>query len=167
MSKRINRDGGNGGGSRRATPPTRAQRAAAKKDGQEARAPRMTRPRPVDRMREINALPDPDPFGGRPPIESIEIRQKTYITAKEVQPLDVTGVRTIGVGVVLWALAFLALLPFYSTLQDQGRGWWLWTCLAGFGLGLLGLQYCIRRRHRLDAQPEQEVETSPLGAAGL
>lgn len=125
------------------------------------------RPHPMDRMREINALHDPDPFGGRPPIDSIEIRQKTYITAKEVPPLDVTGVRTIGVGVALWILAFAALLPFYSTLQEQDRGWWLWTCLAGFGLGLLGLEYCRRRRHHVASMPEEEVETSPLGAAGL
>jgi hypothetical protein len=118
-------------------------------------------------MREINALPDPDPFGGRPPIDSIEIRQRTYHTAKAVHPLDVTGVRTLSVGVGLWLVAFVALLPFYSTLQDSGRGWWLWTCLAGFGFGLLGVQYCRRRRNRMAVAPPQEVETSPLGAAGL
>jgi hypothetical protein len=109
---------------------------------------------------------DPDPFGGRPPIEQIEIRQKTYVTAK-VQPLDVTGVRTVTVGAVLWLVAFFALLPFYSTLQKNDHGWWLWTCSAGFGLGLLGLDYCRRRRNRLASMPEQEVATSPLGAAGL
>lgn len=118
-------------------------------------------------MREIQALPDPDPFGGRPPIESIQIRQKTYVTAK-VQPLDVTGVRTVGVGVALWLGAFLALLPFWDTLEEHGRGWWPWTCLAGLGLGLLGLAYCRRRIHRLAAHPRaEEQETSPLGAAGL
>lgn len=109
---------------------------------------------------------DPDPFGGRPPIEQIEIRQKTYVIAK-VQPLDVTGVRTIAVGAALWLVAFFALLPFYPTLQDNDRGWWLWTCSAGFGLGLLGVDYCRRRRNRLAAMPKREVETSPLGAAGL
>ena len=83
------------------------------------------------------------------------------------RPLDVTGVRTLAVGSILWLVAFIALLPFYSTLQDNGRGWWLWTCLAGFGLGLLGLAYCRRRRNRLAAEPEREVESSPLGAAGL
>lgn len=118
-------------------------------------------------MRELKAFPDPDPFGGHPPIESIEIRQKTYVTATAVHPLDVTGVRTVTVGVVLWFIAFVALLPFYSTLQSHGRGWWLWTCMAGFGLGLLGLEYCRRRRNRLAQLPPQEVETSPLGAAGL
>lgn len=124
------------------------------------------RPHPVDRMREMNAMHDPDPFGGRPPIESIEIRQRTYLTAK-VQPLDVTGVRTIAVGAILWLVAALALSPFYSTLADQGRGWWLWTCVAGFGLGLIGVEYCRRRRRHLSEHPPREVETSPLGAAGL
>lgn len=111
-------------------------------------------------------IKDPDPLGGRPPIEQIEIRQKTYVTAK-VQPLDVTGVRTVTVGTVLWVIAFVALLPFYSTLEESGRAWWLWVCPAGFGLGLLGLEYCRRRRNKLAKLPEQEPETSPLGAAGL
>ena len=44
--------------------------------------------------------------------------------------------------------AFLALLPFYGRLEETGRVWWLWTCLAGFGLGLFGLEYCRRRRNR-------------------
>jgi Protein of unknown function (DUF2530) len=109
---------------------------------------------------------DPDPFGGRPQFEQIEIGQRRYVVAP-VTPLDVTGVRTVTVGTVVWAIAFLALLPFYGTLQDQGRTWWLWTCLAGVGLGLLGLEYCRRRRDRLMAEPDQEVEASPLGAAGL
>lgn len=110
-------------------------------------------------------VPDPDRWGGRPPIEQIEIRHTTYVTAK-VQPLDVTGVRTTAVGTGLWLVALVALLPFYSTLQANDRVWWLWTCAAGFGLGLLGLEYCRRRRKRLARQPQQEVETSPLGAAG-
>jgi Protein of unknown function (DUF2530) len=111
-------------------------------------------------------VPDPDPFGGRPPIDQIEIRQKTYVTAR-VQPLDVTGVRTVTVGAIFWLIGFIAILPFYSTLRDDGRGWWLWTCLAGFGLGLLGLEYCRRRRNRQAEDPDREPETSPLGAAGL
>lgn len=84
-----------------------------------------------------------------------------------VQPLDVTGVRTVAVGTGLWLLAFIALLPFHSTLSDHGRGWWLWTCAAGLGLGLVGLEYCRRRRTRLAKQPPRPVETSPFGAAGL
>ncbi|MBA2561159.1 MAG: DUF2530 domain-containing protein [Propionibacteriales bacterium] len=91
---------------------------------------------------------------------------KTYVTAK-VQPLDVTGVRTVTVGAALWFIAFVIMVPLYPTLQELGRGWWLGTCAAGFALGLLGFEYCRRRRRRLASQPPREVETSPLGAAGL
>ena len=73
-----------------------------------------------------------------------EIAGRTYVVA-EVEPLDVDGVRSVQVGTALFFLGFLALLPFYGTLQDDGRGWWLWTCLTGAGLGLLGLEYCTRR----------------------
>jgi hypothetical protein len=74
-----------------------------------------------------------------------EIGNRTYFVA-DVEPMDVDGVRTVEVGSALWFLAFLALLPFYGRLEDSGRLWWLWTCMAGFGLGLIGLEYCRRRR---------------------
>jgi hypothetical protein len=93
--------------------------------------------------------------------------EKPLLVAAEVEPLDVDGVRTVAVGTALWIIAFLALLPFYGRLEAAGRTWWLWTCLAGFGIGLFGLEYCRRRRHRLHARGERPTETSPLGAAGL
>ena len=74
-----------------------------------------------------------------------EIGNRTYIVA-QVEPLDVDGVRTTEVGTALWLLGFLGLLPFWGALEESGRTWWLWTCLAGFGLGLCGLEYCRRRR---------------------
>jgi len=64
-------------------------------------------------------------------------------------PLETADVLTVGIGTALWALAFLALLPFRDTLADDGREWWLWTCVAGFGLGLYGVYYVRRRRERL------------------
>ena len=64
----------------------------------------------------------------------------------DVDPLDVDGTRTVQVGTALWALAFLLLLPFTGRLRADGHLWWLWTCIAGFGLGLLGWDYCRRRR---------------------
>ena len=92
---------------------------------------------------------------------------KPLLVTADVEPLDVDGVRTLAVGAGLWLVAFLALLPFYGTLVENGTSWWLWTCVAGFGLGLLGLEYCRRRRNRLRSQPPQPPETSPLGAAGF
>lgn len=83
-----------------------------------------------------------------------EFGSRTYFIA-DVEPMDVDGVRTVEVGSALWLIAFLALLPFYGRLEDAGRLWWLWTCLAGFGLGLIGLEYCRRRRRARTEQAEQ------------
>ena len=74
-----------------------------------------------------------------------EIGNRTYLLAP-VEPLDVDGVRTVQVGTALFAVAFVALLPFYGKLEESGRLWLLWMCLAGVGLGLLGAEYCKRRR---------------------
>ena len=76
-----------------------------------------------------------------------EIGRRTYVVA-DVEPLDVTGVRTVGVGTLLFLLAGLGLLLFYDWLEENDRVWWLWTCAAGFGLGLFGFDHCRRRaRH--------------------
>ncbi|TXJ06049.1 MAG: DUF2530 domain-containing protein [Aeromicrobium sp.] len=65
-----------------------------------------------------------------------------------VEPLDVNGVRTMAVGTALWAVALVGLLPFWSTLDASGRTWWVWTALAGVGIGLLGFEYCRSRATR-------------------
>jgi hypothetical protein len=74
-----------------------------------------------------------------------EIGNRTYLIAP-VEPLDVDGVRTVQVGTGLFLLGFLGLLPFYGRLEEAGRTWLLWMCLTGVGLGLLGVEYCKRRR---------------------
>ena len=74
-----------------------------------------------------------------------EIGRRRFVVA-DVEPLDVNGVRTVAVGTALWAIAFVLLLPFYGRLEASGREWWLWTCVAGFGLGIIGWDYCRRRR---------------------
>src|SRR4051794_19439225 len=79
-----------------------------------------------------------------------EIGNRTYIVA-DVEPLDVDGVRTLAVGTAMWAVAFVLLVPFSGRLRDDGHLWWMWTCVAGFGLGLLGWDYCRRRRNARQA----------------
>jgi len=86
-----------------------------------------------------------------------EIGRRSYVVAR-VQPLDVDGTRTVAVGSGLFLLAFLVLLPFHDRLHDAGRGWWLWTCLTGFGVGVVGWEYCRRRRNA-----RQRRESSPRG----
>ena len=61
-------------------------------------------------------------------------------------PVRVDTRRILAAGTGLWFVAFVALLPFYGWLGDHGHRVWLWTCLAGWVLGLLGLT--ISSRHR-------------------
>jgi hypothetical protein len=80
-----------------------------------------------------------------------EIGNRTYVVAK-VDPLDVDGTRTVAVGSLLFLVAFLLLLPFHDQLEAADKTWWLWTCLAGFGLGVIGWDYCRRRKKRREAR---------------
>lgn len=70
-----------------------------------------------------------------------------------VEPLDVDGVRAVTVGTVMWAVALVALLPFWSALEDDGRLWWIGTCAVGVLLGLVGLVHLRLRRRRHQRTP--------------
>ena len=89
---------------------------------------------------------------GRPEVTELEIGSTTHRVA-EVEPMDVDGVRTMTVGTIIWGVVAVALLPFLGTLEERGQTWWMWTALAGLGLGLIGIEYCRRRRNVLRMQP--------------
>jgi len=76
-------------------------------------------------------------------------------------PLRTDDVRTVLVGTALWAVALLALLPFWSRLEDAGRLWWVATCACGFGLGLVGLAYTRRRAAAIARDEAAEGQTGP------
>jgi Protein of unknown function (DUF2530) len=73
-----------------------------------------------------------------------------------VSPVDVDGIKAVAVGTVAWSIAFVVLALFKDRLDEANRGWWLWTCLAGVGLGLLGLEYCRKRRDAINALRERD-----------
>lgn len=72
------------------------------------------------------------------------------------EPLEGNVVATVAVGTAIWAVLFLAQLPFYGWHQEHDHEWWVWTCLAGVGGGLLGLWYVVRREAALRAHRERE-----------
>ena len=78
--------------------------------------------------------------------DSAEPADAAAPAAAPLKPLDVDGVRTVLWGTVLWVVAFVVLLFLRDDLEESGRSWWLWTCLAGAGLGLIGFEYARRRR---------------------
>ncbi|MGN9760849.1 DUF2530 domain-containing protein [Streptomyces sp. SD31] len=61
------------------------------------------------------------------------------------EPLEGPVVATITVGTILWFVLFVVQLPFYGWFADHDLTKWVWTCLAGGGLGLIGIWY-VRRR---------------------
>jgi hypothetical protein len=75
----------------------------------------------------------------------------------EVKPLELSGIKTVIVGIVAWAIAFVLVLIFRDDLKKNGDGWWLWVTVAGFGLGLLGLLYCRRRWNAIQAEQQREL----------
>ncbi|HEU4946668.1 MAG TPA: DUF2530 domain-containing protein [Kribbella sp.] len=76
----------------------------------------------------------------------------------EVKPLDMSGIPTVIVGIVAWGVAFVVVLVFRDDLERDGRQWWLWVTVAGFGLGLIGLAYCRRRWAAIQAGHRSEHE---------
>ena len=101
-----------------------------------------------EKAEESARAADEAPPEGFPAVREVhEIGNRTYLVA-DVEPLDVTGTRTILVGTLLFLLGGLAMLPFLGDLRDADRVWWLWVCVAGFGLGVFGYFYCLRRARR-------------------
>ena len=61
-------------------------------------------------------------------------------------PVQINARRIVLIGTLLWFVAFVVLLPFYSWLGRHDHRIWLWTCLAGWILGLIGLAIMMRHR---------------------
>jgi H+/Cl- antiporter ClcA len=56
----------------------------------------------------------------------------------------------VAVGTALFFLGFVVLLPFYNWLGEHHHRDWLWTCLAGWLLGLAG--WALMRKHRREGR---------------
>ncbi len=64
------------------------------------------------------------------------------------EPVKTDDRKAVLIGIVLWLAALAVLLLFLPQLGESGRGWWLWTCIAGLTLGLIGLLYTNWRGNR-------------------
>ncbi|NGO14413.1 DUF2530 domain-containing protein [Streptomyces sp. HC44] len=87
------------------------------------------------------------------------------------EPLEGPVVATVTGGAILWFVLFLAQLPFYGWFDDHGHLWWLWTCLAGAGLGLIGIWYVRKRdaaikRAAADADVDAKADTGAGAGSG-
>ncbi|MET7681523.1 DUF2530 domain-containing protein [Streptomyces sp. NPDC005423] len=82
-------------------------------------------------------------------------------THEAPEPLEGPVVATVTGGTILWFVLFLAQLPFYGWFDRHGHLWWLWTCLAGTGLGLIGIWYVRGRDAAL-----KRAAADPAGPEG-
>lgn len=68
--------------------------------------------------------------------------------------MQINEAKVIWIGIGLWAAAFVILLPFRKDLISDGHGWWLYTCLAGAGLGMVGLPMVGHRKTVMERETE-------------
>lgn len=64
--------------------------------------------------------------------------------------VEVNSRRVVLIGTAIWFVAFVVLLPFYGWLGRHDHRVWLWTCLAGWVLGLCGA--ALMRKHRSEGR---------------
>ncbi len=81
----------------------------------------------------------------RPEAAAAESDPAEFDTAS-VKPLDTDGVAAIAIGTAMFAMALVVTLLFSKSLIERDATWWIWVCVAGFGLGILGTAYVVRRR---------------------
>jgi hypothetical protein len=63
-------------------------------------------------------------------------------------PVETDDRKAMLVGLALWLVVLAALLLFLGPLTQSGSVWWLWTCVAGLAIGLIGVLYTHWRRKR-------------------
>jgi hypothetical protein len=56
-------------------------------------------------------------------------------------PVKTDDRKAMLVGIVLWLVALAVLLLMLPVVTAAGNDWWLWTCVAGLALGLIGILY--------------------------
>ncbi|WP_248960763.1 DUF2530 domain-containing protein [Sphaerisporangium perillae] len=66
-------------------------------------------------------------------------------------PLETSDTATILAGTGLWVVALIVLLIMRPSSDHQ---WWIWTCVAGIGLGAFGCWF-VRHRDRRAARDER------------
>lgn len=83
------------------------------------------------------------------------------------EPLEGNVVATITTGTVLWFLLLVVQLPFYDWYAAHDHTWFLWTCAAGTGLGLVGIGMVRRRERGLrGAATREDKAAGPGGGNG-
>jgi uncharacterized membrane protein len=72
-------------------------------------------------------------------------------------PLEANDQLVTAVVTAAWAVALVVVLVLRASLP-AGQRWWLWTCVAGLGLGLFGLWYVPRMKRSRARAAERRAQ---------
>jgi hypothetical protein len=61
------------------------------------------------------------------------------------EPLATDERAVVRVVIAGWVLLLILALVFRSELDEQGRGWWVWTPVVAIALGLYGFLWLGKR----------------------
>jgi hypothetical protein len=59
-----------------------------------------------------------------------------------------------------WAVALIVLLAIRTDIPAPDR-WWIWTCVAGLGIGVFGLLYVPRLKRSRERAARRHAEDDP------
>ena len=62
------------------------------------------------------------------------------------EPVKTDDRKAVLVGLALWLVGLVVVLLLLAPLIAAGFGGWFWTCVAGLGVGILGLLATSHRR---------------------
>jgi hypothetical protein len=80
----------------------------------------------------------------------------------DLAPLKTNDAVTVLAGTGLWAVALIVLM---IVQPGPDRQWWIWTCVAGIGLGFFGVWF-VRRRDRHEQRDTPTADTVNDGRTG-
>lgn len=75
-----------------------------------------------------------------------------------VRALDPDGTAIVTAGTIAFAIAAVVLWLRLDALAAAGQSWWLWVCVAGVGLGGIGMVVAWTRSHRRKASEAEGAE---------
>ena len=76
------------------------------------------------------------------------------------EPLEANDQMVTAVITAGWAVALIVLLAIRTDIPAPDR-WWIWTCVAGLGIGVFGLLYVPRLKRSRERAPRRPAEDDP------
>jgi len=78
-------------------------------------------------------------------------------------PLETNDRAVVRFGIAVWTVLLVVALVLHPQLEEQGRGWWVWTPVVAIMLGCYGLWYLHRRASGRSSEPSSGSSNTDRG----